>query len=245
MLGVSGMSASHAVETGFLNRSVSIEGSMHRYQVYVPARYRASVAWPVILFLHGSGESGTDGLLQTEVGLGTALRRYPDRYPAIVVFPQTPSDKSGNAVITKIALAALDKTLHEFATDASRVYLTGLSMGGGGAWYLAYRHPERFAALVPICARVAIAGESASEVIPGESAYQRLAKRLRKLPVWIYHGDSDTVVPVAESRQAFAALKAAGGDVRYTEIAGGNHNAWDTAYQSEQLPAWLLKMRHP
>jgi predicted peptidase len=246
LLGIPGIGASQPAETGFLNRSVLIEGSTHRYQVYVPATYRASVAWPVILFLHGSGESGTDGMLQTEVGLGTALRNHPDRYPAIVVFPQTPSDKSGNVVTARIALAALDKTLHEFNTDAGRVYLTGLSMGGSGAWYLAYEHPERFAALVPICGWVAkVGGESASVTTPGESPYEALAKRLGRLPVWIYHGESDTVVPVEESRKAFAALKAAGGDVRFTEIAGGNHNAWDAAYQSEQLPAWLLRMRRP
>jgi predicted peptidase len=221
--------ASQSVDTGFLDRSVSIDGSTHRYQVYVPATYRANVAWPVILFLHGSGESGTDGARQTEIGLGPALRRHPDRYPAIVVFPQTPSDKSGNAVTARIALAALDKTQQEFNTDAQRIYLTGLSMGGSGAWYLAYEHPERFAALVPIC------GWAANR--------DGLAQRLRQLPIWIYHGDSDTVVPVEESRKAFAALKAAGADVRYTEIAGGNHNAWDAAYQSEQLPAWLLTMR--
>ena len=178
--------------------------------------------------------------------MGAALRRHPERYPAIVVFPQTPSDKSGNAVTARIALAALDKTLGEFSTDADRVYLTGLSMGGSGAWYLAYEHPRRFAALVPICGWVAkIDGESASVTTSAESPYRALAERLGRLPVWIYHGDSDTVVPVEESRKAFAALKEAGGEVRYTEIRGGNHNAWDAAYQSEQLPAWLLKMRRP
>src|ERR1700687_3551652 len=155
LLGNPGLSAGESVETGFLNRSVSIEGSTHRYQVYVPATYRSSVAWPVILFLHGSGESGTDGLRPTEIGLGTALRRHPDRYPALVVFPQTPSEKNGNAVTARIALAALDQTRNEFSADADRVYLTGLSMGGSGAWYLAYQHPERFAALVPICGWVA------------------------------------------------------------------------------------------
>ena len=241
MFGISGAGAAQPIETGFLNRSVSIAGTTHRYQVYVPATYRANIAWPVILFLHGSGESGTDGMLPTEVGLATALRRHPGRYPAIVVFPQTPSETSGNAVTAKIALAALDRTLGEFNTDKKRVYLTGLSMGGSGAWYLAYRHPERFAALVPVCGWVAkIDGESASIVAPGESPFAALAKRLGRLPVWIYHGGSDTVVPVDESRNAFAALKAAGGDVRYTEIAGGNHNAWDAAYQSEDLPAWLF-----
>jgi predicted peptidase len=241
-----GIDVRPSIATGFLNRSVSIDGTPHRYQVYVPPTYRADTAWPVIVFLHGSGESGTDGERQAKVGLGAALRLHPDRYPAIVVFPQTPSDKSGHAVTARIALAALDQTLQEFATDAGRVYLTGLSMGGSGAWYLAYEHPERFAALVPICGWVAkVGGETASAPAPGESPHETLAKRLKQMPVWIYHGESDTVVPVEESRKAFAALKAEGADVRYTEFVGGNHNAWDVAYRSEQLPAWLLKMRRP
>jgi predicted peptidase len=243
MAGMAGCAIGPARETGFLDRSVCIEGTAHRYQVYVPSAYRADVAWPVILFLHGSGESGTDGLLPTEIGLGTALRRHPERYPAIVVFPQTPSDTSGHAVTERIALAALDKTLGEFNTDAKRVYLTGLSMGGSGSWHLAYRHPGRFAALAPVCGWVKFDGNSAGIFPPGESPYEALARRLGRLPVWIYHGGSDTVVPVDESRKAFAALKAAGGDVRYTEIAGGNHNAWDAAYQSVDLPAWLFKQR--
>jgi predicted peptidase len=241
MSSIAGCGIGQPRDTGFLDRSVSIDGSAHRYQVYVPATYRSSVAWPVILFLHGSGESGTDGVAPTKVGLATALRRYPERYPAIVVFPQTPSDKSGHAVTERIALAALDQALGEFNTDAKRVYLTGLSMGGSGTWFLAYRHPERFAALVPVCGWVRFDGESASIVPPGESPFEALANRVRRLPVWIYHGESDTVVPVSESRNAFAALKAAGADVRYTEIAGGNHNAWDAAYQSEDLPAWLFR----
>jgi predicted peptidase len=128
-----------------------IDGTSYPYQVYVPPDYTESRRWPVILFLHGSGERGTDGLLQTQVGLGDALRRLPDRYPAIVVFPQAPLDVRWPGKAAKIALESLARTEKQFRCDRERVYLTGISMGGNGAWYLAYRHPERFAAVVPVC----------------------------------------------------------------------------------------------
>src|SRR5262249_26302648 len=138
-------------ETGFLNRTLLVGGRRHAYQVYVPAAYSPRRAWPVILCLHGSGERGTDGLLQTEVGFGAALRRYSDRYPLIAVFPQAPPDTRWPGASSRIALAALDATLEEFRCDPDRVYLTGLSMGGNGAWYLAYRSPARWAALLVAC----------------------------------------------------------------------------------------------
>src|SRR6185312_17430100 len=97
---------------------------------------------------HGSGERGADGRLQTEVGLGTAIRRTATPFPAIVVFPQAPLDQWWEGPATDMALAALAQTEREFHTDRERVYLTGLSMGGSGSWYIAYRHPERFAALL-------------------------------------------------------------------------------------------------
>lgn len=215
------------MKQGFLDRSVVIDGTAHRFQVYVPAGEPPAGHWPVILFLHGSGESGTDGVRPAQVGLGPALRQHPQRYPAIVVFPQCPSQRSGNAVFARIALAALDQTLGEFNTDPARIYLTGLSMGGCAAWHLASLHPERFAALAVVCGWIADADKG-------------LAQRLAHLPVWITHGDADKVVPVKASRHAFAALQAAGADVRYTELPGVDHNAWDPAYQSEPLPAWLF-----
>lgn len=235
-----------ALETGFLDRRIQVQGIEYRYQVYVPADYSKTKAWPVIVFLHGSGESGRDGLVQTEVGLGTALRRHAPRYPAIAIFPQTPSSSSGHALTATISLAMLDRTQAEFRTDKKRVYLTGLSMGGSGAIYLAQRHPERFAALVAVCGWVATPG-SEMDRLERQNIDQRLldatAQKLAKLPVWLFHGDADTAVPVEQSRQLFAALQRAGAPGRYTEIPGGNHNAWDAAYQSEDMPAWLFAQR--
>src|ERR1041385_6675508 len=132
-------------QTGFLDRTVSLAGKSFHYQVYVPADYATKPSWPAILFLHGAGERGTDGLVQTNVGLGAAIRQNASRYPAIVVFPQVPPDSQWVGTPADVAVAALQQTLREFHVDQARVYLTGLSMGGHGTWYVVYRHPELFA----------------------------------------------------------------------------------------------------
>src|SRR5690606_27947035 len=132
---VSGQS-DQEVQTGFLDRVVTVAGRTYPYQVYVPREYAAAGErrFPVILFLHGAGERGDDGLAQTEVGLGPALRRHPSRYPAIVVFPQAPRDSAWTGRVAEAAMAALERTEAEFRTDPDRVYLTGISMGGHGTW---------------------------------------------------------------------------------------------------------------
>ena len=231
-------------ETGFLNRSVEVEGATYLYQVYVPADYHADVRWPVVLFLHGAGERGTDGLIQTEVGLGSALRRHAERYPAIVVFPQVLPDARWSDAAAQAAIAALDKTLEEFSTDPDRVYLTGLSMGGNGTWYLAYHSSDRFAALAPICGWVASNAWAVSFVPDSrEGPYALLAERIRGIPTWIFHGETDPVVPVTESRRMAEALNAARSPVTYTELPGIGHNSWDAAYASPAFAEWLLAQR--
>jgi predicted peptidase len=234
-----------AQETGFLDRSVAVEGQTHRYQVYVPHDYDVEKEWPVILFLHGAGERGDDGLGQTEVGLGAAIRFNPERWPAIAIFPQVPEDKTWQGAPGEAAMAALDATMEQYSTDVSRVYLTGLSMGGNGSWYLAFNHADRFAALVPICGFVN-SGGWAPDFVPGPPAewYTNLAKRIVGIPTWIFHGGADQVVPPAESVAMEAALKAAGGDVRYTEFEGVGHNSWDQAYAKEELAEWLFAQKN-
>jgi predicted peptidase len=235
-------------ETGFLDRTVTVSGTPHRYQVYVPAGYSASTQrWPVILFLHGGGERGSDGLLQTNVGLPSAIRIASAKYPAIVVMPQVPRDSVWIGVPAQVAMATLDQTLAEFRTDPDRVYLTGLSLGGNGTWNLAYRFPERFAAIAPICAFVLVRTQlpASRSIVPADSgdAFAAIARRVGRLPTWIFHGEVDPVVPVSESRRAAEALKAAGANVRYTEILGGGHNVWDGAYASPQFQEWLFGQR--
>lgn len=228
--------------TGFLNRTVEVEGVSHRYQVYVPADYSPARRWPVVLFLHGSGERGTDGIIQTSIGLGDGIRRHAGLWPAIVVFPQAPPDHRWHGRVAHLALATLDRTVREFRTDPDRVYLVGLSAGGNGVWNLAYRTPERFAALVAVCGWVQPTAERREAILPPDSGvpYSVIARRIRSLPVWIWHGGADSVVPVEESRRMAEALRAAGADVTYTELPGVGHESWIEAFDSPDLPRWLL-----
>src|SRR5258705_3670287 len=139
-------------ETGFLDRTVSVDGEVYRYQVYVPQDFESKKKWPVILFLHGSGERGNDGILATDVGIAHAIRENGSRFPFIVVIPQCRNDKRW--ILTEMearALAALEHSVKELHGDRDRLYFTGLSMGGYGTWNLAVSHPGKFAAYVPIC----------------------------------------------------------------------------------------------
>jgi len=245
-LALAAPAAAQDVATGFLDREVVLSGTSYGYQVYVPRAYDASTSWPVILFLHGGGERGDDGLIQTEVGLGAAVRRDATRFPAIIVFPQAPPDGSWQGPAADVAMGALDATIDEFSTDPARVYLTGLSMGGNGSWNLAYQHPDRFAAMVVICGFVSVGDPMRyTSIAPGAAAEQfvAVAERVAGVPTWIFHGEVDTVVPVEQSRNMAAALEAAGADVRYTEIPGTGHNAWDPAYASTSLVEWLFAQR--
>jgi predicted peptidase len=233
-------------ETGFLNRTATVGGREFHYQVYVPAAYATRTDWPVILFLHGSGERGADGLLQTAVGLPQAIRREPARFQAIVVMPQVPADSAWAGAPADAAMLALRQTLAEYRTDADRVYLTGLSMGGRGAWYLAYRNPTMFAAVVPICGWITASPKfTPTTVIPAEDGapFVALAQRLKSVPLWVVHGEMDRVVPVAGSREPVAALREAGANVQYTEFLGVDHNSWDAAYASSALIDWMFSQR--
>ena len=235
--------------TGFLDRSLQFQGEVHRYLVYVPADYTEARSWPVILFLHGAGERGRDGLRPTIAGLGPAIRNQASRFPAIVVFPQIPPGQQWAGAQSELALAALDCVLGELHADPGRVYLTGLSMGGHGAWYLAYRHPERFAAVAPICGWTdeLPALDFHAPVVPPEDGppLVALAKRLAGMPLWIFHGEQDPVVPVAGSREPARALGAGSGsgNVHYTEFPTLEHNAWDAAYGLDAFVQWLFAQR--
>jgi len=143
-------------------------------------------------------------------------------------------------------MAALDATIKEFSVDESRLYLTGLSMGGNGTWYLGTAFPDRFAAIVPICGYVRGFPPSYPGVAPEGAEtdpYVSAAKRVSSLPVWIFHGDADSVVSVEESRKMNEALKALGGNVRYTELPGVGHNAWDAAYSNDEMIDWLFSQK--
>jgi predicted peptidase len=222
-------------KTGFLTRTLRTpDGQEARYTVFVPHANSSASPLPVILFLHGGGEAGTDGRRPSEVGLGPAIRAREDFFPFVVIFPQAQEfvpamfgswnlgRPDGNR-----ALAILDAVQREFHTDPHRVSLTGISVGGYGVWQVASSIHVRWAAIVPVCGRATL----------------KHVEELARIPCWCFHGADDEVVSVEESRRMVKALKAAGGSPRYTEYAGVGHNCWDKAYATDELYALLLSQR--
>lgn len=233
-------------ETGFLNRTVRVKGVAYKYQVYVPAEWNKNKRWPVILFLHGAGERGDDGLAQTQVGIGGAIRFHSDRVPAVVVMPQCRKEKWWTQPeMEEMALAALDATVKQFRGDRARLYLTGLSMGGFGTFGLGARQSGKFAALVPICGGVRLPRRPNLPAVeePAGNPYAATASKIGKTPIWIFHGGADPTVPVTESQKMVEALKAAGAAPKYTEYPGVGHNSWDKAYGETELWKWLFEQR--
>ncbi len=242
------IASAQKVEAGFIKRDIKVAGERYCYQIFVPPHYTPDEKWPVILFLHGAGERGTDCEHQTQIGLGPVMRQELETFPAVVVFPQCRPDSVWIGHMEELALKALDKTIKEFQGDPSRIYLTGLSMGGYGTWYLASRYPKKFAAIAPVCGGIMppagrIFPRNAMALIPRDKPYETIAKKIGKTPVWIFHGSADPVILVTESREMNAALKALGGNVKYTEYPGVSHNSWDKAYAEPEFVRWLLSHR--
>ncbi len=229
-------------ETGFLNRTIELDGVAYRFQVYLPQQWRRDdrKQWPVILFLHGRGERGSEGMWQTQIGLPQAVRDHPERWPFVIVMPQCPlpaywTDQG----MLSMAMAALDRETAEFHLDPERTYLSGLSLGGYGAWELARLHPKRWAAVAIAAGGVfwSYAPERWQEAstLPGE-----YARALGRTPVWLFHGSDDNVVAPRQSELLFEAFKAAGGHVRLWVYQGLKHDCWTRAYNEPELPRWLL-----
>jgi predicted peptidase len=233
----------------FVPREVAVDGATHGYQVFVPAKNAGGKHPPVILFLHGSGERGSDNLAQLNAGIGPYLRKHADDFPAIVVLPQVPEGGAWMGENNRVALAALDAATREFGGDAKRTYLTGLSMGGYGVWEIATSQPQRFAALAPICGALQpppiseFAQLRVTRVVDAANPYAALAERMKHTPIWIFHGAKDDVVPPDDDRKTYAALQAAGGNAHYTEFADANHNAWDPAYNTPEFWQWLFAQK--
>ena len=209
----------------FLDRVYTDEqNGESKYAICVPDNYDAKIPLPVVLFLHGSGQVGTDNKKQLEIGLGPAIRKSGMPFPFIGVFPQS---RDGSWLATsadgKRALAILGAVEREFVTDTGRVYLTGVSMGGEGVWSLAAAQPKRFAAIVPVCGG-------------GDPKH---AEALKGVPCWAFHGDADEVVPVQATRDLVRAITRAGGRAQYQEYRGVGHNCWDRVYAYAEMYRWL------
>lgn len=214
-----------------------------KYRLMKPEKMEPGKKYPLVLFLHGAGERGDDNV-KSMLYFPTWMAEPANRqqFPCFILVPQCPNEKMwidkpwslpGHTMSTeptdelKAVLGMLRHTMQSEAVDTSRVYLTGLSMGGYGSWELAVRYPDLFAALVPICG----------------GGDETQAAKLVNLPTWAWHGDLDQAVPVERSRKMIAAIKAAGGNPRYTELAHVNHNSWSPAYRTPDLLAWIFQQR--
>lgn len=197
------------------------------YLLYLPKGYgeKKDQKWPLILFLHGAGERGSDLSLVKKHGPPKLIDQGKE-FPFIVVSPQCPTTSWWPEQVDALT-ALLDEVRSKYAVDAERVYLTGLSMGGFGTWTLASRYPERFAALAPICG--------------GGDKY--LVSRLKSVPVWVFHGAKDPVVPLQSSTDMVEALKRAGGDVQLTVYPEAQHDSWTETYNNPKLYEWFLSHR--
>ncbi len=194
-----------------------------KYLLYLPADYDKSDAeWPLILFLHGAGERGDD-LRQLEKHGPPKIVMQKDM-PFIVVSPQCPKDSwwpKENEVLTNL----LDDIVSRYNVDESRIYLTGLSMGGYGSWSLGCEHPKRFAAIAPVCGG-------------GEPFFGR---KLKNTPVWAFHGAKDNTVPLKKSEDMVNTIKKAGGDAKLTVYPQAGHDSWTETYNNPKLYEWFLK----
>ena len=232
-------------ETGFLNRKIELHGVTYRFVVYLPEEWRRDDhrLWPIILALHGRGERGSEGQWQTQIGLPQEVRDHPDRWPFVIVMPQCPLDAVWtDPEMLAMAMAALDKETEEFHGDPERTYLTGLSLGGYGAWELARDNPQRWAAIAIVASGVfwSYEPERWQQVATLPAEY---ARAVGHTPVWLFHGADDPVVAPRESDLMFDALKASGGHVRLWIYQGLKHDSWTRAYNEPELPRWLLAHR--
>ncbi|HXS76729.1 MAG TPA: alpha/beta hydrolase-fold protein [Terracidiphilus sp.] len=231
-----------AQETGFLNRRIQIGSNIYRYQVYLPEEWRRNdhKRWPVILFLHGRGERGEEGMWQTQIGLPQAIRDHPERWPFVVVMPQCAMDRYWtDKDMLAMAMSELDRTSAEFHGDPARTYLSGLSMGGYGSWELARMYPTRWAA-VAIAAGGIFWSYAPERWQQAPKLTAEYAQAVDRIPIWLFHGADDNIVVPRQDELLYASLKTAGGHVRLWLYQGLRHDCWTRAYLEPELPRWLL-----
>ena len=209
---------------GFHLRTVKTPMGERKYTLFVPNGYDGSKEFPVILFLHGSGERGDDGIKGGQIGLGAAILAHPERFPALVILPQATRTWQADSDDARAALAALDDVTATCKVDPKRIALTGLSMGGAGTWSIATANPDKFSSIAVVCGR----------------GKPEMVGTIKGLPTWIVVGDEDGLPTVQNARQMAQTLRDAGATPRQTEYRAVGHNSWDRAYNDPALIEWLL-----
>lgn len=248
---VAGFQSSTAQEFGIGEIEFSggeYEKEKFTYLILQPAKIEKGKQYPLVFFLHGAGERGNDVMkLLPHLPTQMSSPEWQEKFPCYMVIPQCradrlwmnqpwgekefkPLDEKPNAQM-QMAIEVLQRSLETLPIDRNRVYLTGLSMGGYGSWELAMRRPELFAAVAPVCG-----GGDESK-----------ATSLKGIPIWTAHGDADTVVWPVRTRRMVEAIKAAGGDVKYTEYPGVGHNSWTRFYADPKgvIPWMFQQVRKP
>lgn len=223
--------SSSGQKVAFKEETFNYGSESRKYAVYTPPNYDPTKKYPTVLFLHGLFEGGDDGVGQTKVGLGPAIKEHPERFNCIVVFPQTPDSWKDDDQLP-LAIATLDDATRNFGIDPSRVTLTGVSTGGCGVWKLGARYPGRFAALMPLCAF------SSDDDVPNLTRY----------PIWAIHNRFDPIVGVWNTSGMCGKINTAGGHAKSTVYGGFGHDCWDKAYGDKNVVAWIqgqAKMEGP
>lgn len=227
---------------------VSAENDTLRYRELTPEKLAPNQKYPLVLFLHGAGERGNDNEAQLRHG-GNMFTNPVNRekYPAFVIFPQCPQEDfwaprnrsaaagesafNQNPPMSKalsLVKKVLDEAIEKYPVDRNRIYIAGLSMGGMGTFDMLCRFPDLFAAAIPIC---------------GGVSTDRLGSIKTNTHIRIYHGDADTTVPVAYSRNAYKTLKQNKANVEYIEYPGVNHDSWTSAFNEDDFMAWIFSKR--
>ncbi len=197
----------------------------YRYALYLPEGYSKEKRYPIVFFLHGAGERGDDVEL---VKVHGPFKRIAmgETFDFICVAPQCPADSFWSYEVQTLNLF-VSRICEELNADADRVYLTGLSMGGYGTWALALAHPEKFAAILPVCG----------------VGMPWAAGALKNVPVWAFHGCDDPVVPVTGSIDMVNAVNQAGGEAKLTVYNGVGHDSWSKTYRNQEVYGWMLAQR--
>jgi predicted peptidase len=196
------------------------------YLLFLPGDYgKEEKQWPLMMFLHGAGERGSDLELVKKHGLPKIVENKKD-FPFIVVSPQCPEDGWWPEE-SELLINLLDDIVAQYEVDTERIYLTGLSMGGFGTWALASKYPERFAAIAPICG----------------GGNRIMALKLKDMPVWVFHGAKDKVVALKESEDMVEAIRNYGGNPKLTIYPEAEHDSWTETYDNQELYDWFLEHR--
>jgi len=193
------------------------------FLLYLPDGYvkKDPKQWPLVLFLHGAGERGDFIELVKKNGPPMMIEEGKS-FPFIVVSPQCPEEQRWSVDVLDMLLNHLAE---EYNVDEKCIFVTGLSMGGAGTWDLAMAFPKRFAAIAPVCGRADVSQ----------------AEKIRDLPVWVFHGAKDDIVPFSEAENIVNALKAMGSPVKFTLYPEANHDSWTETYNNPELWDWMLQ----